>query len=209
MKNIKKSVWVILLIFFGVGTAMATEEAKYTIVFKEGDFEVRQYEAHIVAETLVDGDFEGAGGQDFSRLFKYISGNNISRQEIQITSPVTQEASGEDIAMTSPVAQLAVDGRWAVSFMMPSSYALATLPLPKDSLISLREVPAMTVASIEYSGFWSEDGYQSNRDKLQKWINENSFNVVGEPVWARYNAPFIPWFLRRNEVLFPIFNAWK
>jgi hypothetical protein len=22
----------------------------------------------------------------------------------------------------------------------------------------------------------------------------------GEPVWARYNGPMTPWFLRRNEI---------
>ena len=28
--------------------------------------------------------------------------------------------------------------------------------------------------------------------------------AVGTPVWARYNAPFTPWFLRRNEILIPV-----
>jgi hypothetical protein len=37
---------------------MATEEAKYTVLEHEGDFELRQYQPHIIAKTLVVGDFK-------------------------------------------------------------------------------------------------------------------------------------------------------
>ena len=183
---------------------MATEEAKYKVVLREQDFEVREYEPHIIAETLVDGDFDKAGNKAFSRLFKYISGNNKSRQKIEMTAPVAQGAGSEKIDMTSPVGQQEADGRWAVSFMMPASYSLETLPEPQDPEVVLRQVPARHIAAVRYSGFWSEEGYMLNRDKLETWIKKNRFRVVGGPIWARYDPPFMPWFLRRNEILVPI-----
>ena len=183
---------------------MAIEEAEYTVVLKEERFEVREYEPHIVAETIVDGDFEDAGDEAFGRLFKYISGNNKSRQKIEMTAPVGQAGASQKIDMTSPVVQMQVDGRWAVSFMMPASFTLDTLPEPKDRNVILRQVPARNMAAVIYSGFWSEKGYLRNKGKLEAWIDEKGFRTVGEPVWARYNPPFMPWFLRRNEILVPI-----
>jgi len=204
MVYVKQALLVTLLAIIGSGGAMATEEAKYKVVLREQDFEVREYEPHIVAETLVDGDFDKAGNKAFSRLFKYISGNNKSRQKIEMTAPVAQGAGSEKIDMTSPVGQQEADGRWAVSFMMPASYSLETLPEPQDPEVVLRQVPARHIAAVRYSGFWSEEGYMLNRDKLEAWIKKNRFRVVGGPIWARYDPPFMPWFLRRNEILVPI-----
>jgi hypothetical protein len=186
---------------------MAVEEAEYTVVLKEDSFEVRQYEPHILAETFVDGKFEDAGSAAFNRLFKYISGNNTASQKVSMTAPVVQEADSERISMTSPVGQQRVADRWAVSFMMPAFYTMDTVPEPSDSSVTMRQVPARPVASVRYSGFWSEGSYKSNKDKLETWIKGKGFTVVGEPIWARYNAPFMPWFLRRNEVLIPIAMA--
>lgn len=183
---------------------MAIEEAEYTVVLKEDRFEVREYQPHIVAETSVDGDFEDAGDEAFDRLFEYISGNNKSRQKIEMTAPVGQAAASQKIDMTSPVGQMEVDGRWAVSFMMPASFTLKTIPEPKDPNVILRQIPARKMAAVRYSGFWSEKGYLRNKAKLEAWIDEKGFSTAGEPVWARYNPPFMPWFLRRNEILVPI-----
>ncbi len=206
MVYVKQAVWAILFAILGSGNAMATEEAKYKVVLKEQSFEVREYEPHILAETLVDGDFDKAGNKAFSRLFKYISGNNKSRQKIEMTAPVAQGAGSEKIDMTSPVGQQEADGRWAVSFMMPASYSLETLPEPQDPKVVLRQVPARHIAAVRYSGFWSEDGYTLNKDKLEAWIEKNRFSVIGGPIWARYDPPFMPWFMRRNEILVPIAN---
>jgi hypothetical protein len=196
----------VLIVMLGAGNAMATEEAEYTVVLSDDRFEVRSYEYHILAETRVDGDFEEAGSQAFGRLFKYISGDNKTREEVQMTSPVSQEAAGEEIAMTSPVGQQRENNKWLVSFMMPSSYTIDTIPEPTASDVTLRLVPARHIAAVTYSGFWSEDSYLSNKAELEAWIKQQGLNVVGEPVWARYNPPIMPWFLRRNEILIPIAN---
>ena len=188
-------------------TTMATEEAEYTVLLKEDNLEVRQYEPQIVAETVVDTEFEGAGSEAFGRLFKYISGNNQSRQEIAMTAPVGQVAESQKIDMTAPVGQTQVDGKWVVSFMMPSSFTMDSIPKPNDERIVLRSVPVQTMAAIRYSGLWSESGYQKSKSRLEKWIDKKGYIATGAPVWARYNAPFIPWFLRRNEVLIPVEQA--
>jgi effector-binding domain-containing protein len=184
--------------------AMAIEEAPYKVVQTSGIFEVRDYEPHILAETLVDGTLEDAGNKAFRRLFNYISGANHTRSSIAMTAPVSQESSGLKISMTAPVSQQASAGKWAVSFMMPASYTLATLPVPDDSSITLRQVPARRMAAVRYSGTWSEKNYLENKEKLETWIQENGFKISGEPVWARYNPPFTLWFLRRNEILIPV-----
>ena len=184
--------------------AMATAEAPYTVIKADDIFELRQYAPQILAEITVDGDLEEAGNKAFRPLFRYISGDNKSRGKIAMTAPVSQEQSGEKIAMTAPVSQQQAQGKWAVSFMMPTSYTMETLPAPDDSNIKIRQVPARLAAAVRYSGFWSEKKYLLNKGKLEAWIRENRFTVVGEPVWARYNPPFTLWFMRRNEILIPV-----
>ncbi|HHX34294.1 MAG TPA: heme-binding protein [Gammaproteobacteria bacterium] len=204
MSYLKQITMVFLIAILGVGSVMATEEAKYTVTLTEDDFEVRAYQPHILAETIVEGKFDGAGNKAFGRLFKYITGNNTSRQSIQMTAPVAQAPESEKIKMTSPVGQQQVNDNWAVSFMMPASSSINTLPEPKDPRIVLRQVPARNMAALRYSGTWSKKSYARHKDRLEAWIKAKGFNVTGEAVWARYDPPFKPWFLRRNEILIPI-----
>ncbi len=203
-KHSTRILLIATLIIGGTMDAMAIEEAVYNEVIKEGKFEIRDYAPQILAETLVEGDLEQAGNEAFNMLFRYISGDNRSRRKVEMTAPVSQEPKGEKIKMTAPVGQERVQEKWAVSFMMPASYTLETLPEPVDRRINLRQVPARRMAVVRYSGFWSEKNYLRYKMELESWIRDRGITIVGAPVWARYNPPFTPWFLRRNEILIPI-----
>jgi effector-binding domain-containing protein len=162
-----------------------------------------------VAETIVDGPLEDAGNRAFQRLFDYISGKNRSHDKIAMTAPVSQEAASEKIKMTSPVGQQSIEGGWLVSFTMPASQTIEALPDPEDQRIKLRQVPACRMVAVRYSGVWSEKRYLRYKQELESWIEKNGFRIIGEPVWARYNSPFTPWFLRRNEILIPVSTVTK
>ena len=64
------------VLFLVARIGMAIEESKFSVLEHEGDFELRQYEPQIVAETLVEGDFQDVGNEGFRRLYDYISGKN-------------------------------------------------------------------------------------------------------------------------------------
>ena len=204
---IRIMVAALTLMLTGAINAMAIEEAPYKVVKQEGIFELRDYAPHILAETLVEGDLEEAGNKAFRRLFRYISGENRSQAKIAMTAPVSQETAGEKIAMTAPVGQQRAEGKWAISFMMPSSHTLETLPTPNDQGITLRQVPARQLAAVKYSGTWSEKNYLRYKGELEKWIQDKGLINNGEVIWARYNPPFTLWFLRRNEILIPVMTA--
>jgi effector-binding domain-containing protein len=205
---VKLSIRIMLatsVVIFGALEAMAVEEPSYKVLKKDNNFEIRDYAPHILAETVVEGGLEQAGKKGFGRLFRYISGENRTRAKVAMTAPVSQEPKKEKIKMTSPVGQQRVQGRrWSVSFTMPSSYTLDTLPEPEDPKVTLRQVPARRIAAVRYSGFWSEKGYLRYKSELESWIREKGLTIVGDPIWARYNPPWIPWFLRRNEILIPV-----
>jgi hypothetical protein len=188
----------------GALTPVAIEEATYMVLHRDGAFEVRDYAPQVVAETVVAGAFDRAGTRAFRRLFRYISGDNRSRHKVAMTAPVSQEPTGEKIAMTAPVGQQPAQDRWVVSFTMPASFSLETLPEPDDPQVTLRKVPARRMAALRYSGLWSESSYLRHKTRLESWVQSRGLTVAGDPVWARYNAPFVPWFLRRNEILIPV-----
>jgi len=187
-----------------VKSAMAIEKAKYTVLEKEDGFEIRKYDPQIVAETFVEGDLEKAGNEGFRRLYAYISGENTKKQSISMTAPVSQETGSKKIAMTAPVKQEMKDNRWRITFLMPAEYTLETLPEPNDTRVRLTEESGRLMVAVKYSGTWSEEGYEENRALLEEYIQKRGLTKTGAPVWARYDPPFMPWFLRRNEVLIPI-----
>ena len=131
-----------------INPAQAIEEAKYEVLIKEQDFELRHYKSHILAETIVTGDFAEVGNEGFRRLFRFISGENRRRQSIAMTAPVDQRESSEKIDMTAPVNQQKGAGVWIVSFLMPFRYTLETIPQPVDERIRIREVPSRMVAAV-------------------------------------------------------------
>lgn len=204
MKSSIRILVAALFIITGAMDTMAIEEAAYKVLKTNDKFEQREYAPHLLAEIIVEGSLERAGSKAFRRLFNYISGSNRSRAKLSMTAPVSQEQAGEKIRMTAPVGQQRVQDKWAVSFTMPASYALETLPLPDDPQITLRQVPARRMAAVRYSGVWSEKNYLHNKSELEAWIREQGLTITGDPVWARYNPPFTPWFLRRNEILIPV-----
>jgi hypothetical protein len=186
---------------------MATEEPDFRKLVQDGAFELREYPAYVIAETRVEAGFDSAGNIAFRRLFGYISGNNTSQKKIAMSAPVTQSRGaprGEKIAMAAPVVQVADGTAYHVAFTLPASYTLRTAPQPLDPTVEVRAVPAQLIASWRYSGIWSESNYRSNEEELRAAIRKRGLTVRGEPILARYNPPFTPWFLRRNEVWIPV-----
>ena len=184
---------------------MAVEEPGYQVVASDRAFEVRRYQPMLVAEVVVSGDFEDAGNVGFRPLADYIFGNNVARAKIAMTAPVTQQnAVGEKIAMTAPVMQQADGQRQIVRFTMPAGYTLETLPAPRNPQVKLKQVESATYAVVRYSGRWTEQSYREQLANLQREISARGLVAAGAPVWARYDAPFKPWFMRRNEIMIPV-----
>jgi hypothetical protein len=181
-------------------TAMAIEKPSYRVVEKQEAFEIRDYASFLVAETVVGGSREEAGNAGFRILAGYIFGKNRGERKIAMTAPVTQSEPAK-IAMTAPVTQAGQEGRWVIQFMMPSAYALESLPEPLDPAVSFRVVPARRVAAHGYSGTWSASRYEEHLATLRAALTSAGLTAVGEPTWARYDPPYMPWFLRTNEIL--------
>lgn len=203
------SIIIILLILSAGGCVIMSnifkvEKTPYTVLEKDGKFEIRQYPSYLVAETIVDADFKGAGNIAFRRLFNYISGQNKTKESVSMTAPVNQESRPEKIAMTAPVNQQPSGEKYSVSFVMPPKYTLETLPQPLDPAVVIKEIPAHQVAAVRYSGSWSQEKYLKQKAALEQFMQTKGLVSAEEPVFARYDPPFQLWFLRRNEVLIPV-----
>jgi hypothetical protein len=187
-----------LFLLLAWSAAVATEEPPHTGARTYDGFEVRRYEPYLVAETIVDGTADEAGSEGFRRLAGYIFGRNKGARDIAMTAPVAQ--APVKIAMTAPVVQRASATGYVVQFAMPREWTLETLPEPLDARVTLRAVPARDLAVIRYSGTWSQSRYEEHLARLKDALAKAGLAWHGEPVWARYNPPWTPWFLRRNEI---------
>ena len=169
--------------------AHAFESPNYAVLFEDGPFEIRQYDSFLVAQVKVSSDPESAGNAAFPALAGYISGDN---------------ASNSKISMTTPVQQIVEDDTQVVAFMMPTKWQLDTLPAPDDDNVQLTRVPSRTIASYRYRGNWSEERFWQFERRLRNALSSTDYEVCSGPMWARYNPPFWPSMLRRNEVQFVV-----
>ena len=171
------------------GYVLAVEEPAFRNVLKDGAFEVRDYPALVVAETIVSGGQKEAASQGFRRLAGYIFGANPAKRKIAMTAPVAQTLSGD---------------QWIVRFTMPADFTLATLPEPNDAHVKLRETPSARYAVVRFSGLARPDEVARQTTALTRWIAGRQLKATGPATLAQYNPPWTLWFLRRNEVMIPI-----
>ena len=162
------------------------EQAKYEVLKKIGKIEIRRYPRLVIARV------DGYGDGGFNLLFRFITGNNRQKSDIAMTAPVVSE----EIAMTAPV--LSETG--SIAFVMPDGFTLETTPEPLDDNVKIVEVPERVVAALRFSGRWSNSIFQKKTEELLAEIENAGLTVSGQVFSMRYNGPFTPWFLRRNEV---------
>ena len=166
------------------------EEAKYSIIKKVGKIEVRHYSPLIIAKV------DGYADEGFEFLFKFISGNNKQKSSIEMTAPVVSEK----ISMTGPV----LSEVNSLSFIMPEGYTLKTTPQPIDDRVKIVELPERNVAVLRFSGIWSTSVFKNKTKELLEEVARAELETEGKVFSMRYNSPFTPWFMRRNEVAIQI-----
>ena len=167
-------------------SVMALEEPKYQVLQAfDNDIEIREYERHLVAVTKMDGS-QNAG---FRVLAGYIFGGNDKEQEIAMTAPVSTTMMADAPEMT---------------FMIPSEYALESLPKPNDERVNFREVEAYTAAVIRFSGRANAANVEEHWQKLRAFLATSEWKGLGEPTLNQYNPPWTLGFWRRNEIIIPI-----
>ncbi len=194
---------------FQAPIAMAIEEPKFDLIAEDGAFSLRRYAPVILAQTEVAGDLDHASSVGFRRVAGYIFGGNRPRgggpaQKIAMTAPVTLEPQLPAGSGAAAVSAGSSPGHWLVTFTMPSSYRLDSLPPPTDPAVKLVPVPGHEAAVLRFSGWVDEDKFAARTAELQKWIAKRGLIAVGPPQLARYNPPWTLPFLRRNEVILDV-----
>jgi len=201
---------VILSIFFlGIGkTALAIEVPEYELLFSEDKIEYRLYSSYLVAETRVDNakSRNDAANEGFMRLFDYITGANAQQAKIAMTAPVQQSLPNTNLTLTSATKAETENG-WLVAFMLPHAYSMTDAPIPANSQIALRQIPERVMAVIRYSGRWTEKNIAKYTEQLEAHINSLGIEVLGSPETAFYDPPFMPPFMRHNEVMIPVASS--
>lgn len=200
---------MLVLLITPVADAVALEEPDYELISSNESFEIRRYAPFLVAEVTVEGGFSDSGNEAFRILANYIFGGNRQATKMAMTAPVISESSdtSEAMAMTAPVistAESADGSAYVYAFVMESKYTLETLPVPDDSRIRIIERPARMTAAHHYSGRWTESNYSKHEALLFTALTEAGIDFVRPASFARYNSPFRPSFMRRNEVLVEI-----
>lgn len=184
---------------------MTIDEPAYCVILKQGNHEVRDYAEQVVAEVAVAGSRFSAANSGFRLLAKYIFGANEQSRSIAMTAPVVQNRSRSPlIPATSPVTKIVTPGEWIVRFSVPPGSSLESLPTPKDDRVQLKRLPPTRYAVAKFSGLAREKSIERQTTQLKQFIIDHHCQAIGEPSLARYNPPWTPWFLRRNEVLIPL-----
>jgi len=213
----KHTFWILAGLIIGIGVIATVpsvtakyEEPAYTVLKKQGNIEMREYSQKLIAKVNVTGTREEAASKGFRAIADYIFGNNEEQNKIAMTVPVLQERLPNNDTMNnsqlSDEATLAYaeDSQWIISFVMPSMYTMENIPKPVNDQVTLEEAENATFITLQFSGGASSSNLADHKLELDTYIKENSVDVKGEELYAFYNAPWTPPFMRRNEVMYRI-----
>jgi hypothetical protein len=164
----------------------ATETPEYKVVRTDGKFEIRDYPALIVATTPME-DARMNGG--FGQLFRFITGGNETKEKIEMTSPVLIDTANEKKRM---------------SLIMPKRSVEKGVPKPSGDRVSLGKVDAARFAVLRFAGGRSAENEKAAIEKLSAWLEGENIKGKGNPMFAYYDPPWTPVFMRRNEVMIRI-----
>jgi hypothetical protein len=165
------------------------QSAGYTVHSTSGPFELREYETLALVSAPMPSLNDRSMDRGFNQLFKYITGNNMSKSKIAMTTPVLINRDQEG------------DQPPSMSFVLPREIATTKAPLPADDSVTLNTMTAGTFASFRFKGNRTRESEQAAVKQLRSWIDQQSLKEAGPPQFAYYDPPWTPSFLRRNEVL--------
>ncbi len=179
-----------------------TEEPDFRALATDGEFQIREYPAMTVAETVVTGPRNQALDDGFRALADYIFAKSRSGEQLPMTVPVMQD-SGDPMASDPPLFDDELEGGWRTRFVMPAGRSAANLPEPSDD-VELVELPPRRVGVVSFAGRPGDRGLAEQEDRLRGWLARRGEASEAEPEYAFYNSPVIPGPLRRNEVWLPL-----
>jgi hypothetical protein len=170
-----------------------TEEQPYTLISKEKGFEIRHYPSYVLVQVQTQGEFSRAASMAFRPLVNYISGSNQTREKFAMTAPVIH----------APDKQAK---NHIVSFVLPKDVSIKDIPLPADAQVSTIQVDPHYAAAIKFRGLAGYEHFKSFGDKLLNSIKAGGLSPDGDPYYARFDPPWKPGILRRNEAIVSLKN---
>lgn len=175
----------------------STPEPHYSVITKSLDFEIRHYKSVLVAETLIATTKSKGTNSAFSILASYIFGKNRSQPQVIMGSEITDSIK---IPMTAPVNLEKAPSGIFLQFFLPPGFTESDTPTPNDERVKIRRIPERILGVKEYSGIWSENRFELKAKELMEALKSKNYFIKSAPIFARYDPPWKPWFLRRNEV---------
>lgn len=183
------------------------EEPTYTTLRSTNEYDVRAYDRYVRAQvTITDAASRSqAVREGFPIIAGYIFGDNTKKDSIAMAVPVNvQDVSYEKIAMTVPVNTTTASDEYIISFVMPRSYTIETLPTPNDTRVTLEDVPEHVVAVRRFSWLRTNAYIATQEQKLEEALVRDGVEILGDATVAQYNPPWtLPWMLR-SEVHIPV-----
>ena len=178
------------------------EEALYSTLAVDENFEIRLYEPLIIAQTAAEGSYLAATRAGYQVLTDYVSGNNLANQTVSVAPPTSVGVGPKKpkIELTVPYYEEYLDGVWLTSVAMPEAYTLRTLPVPADNSITFKVLPRIKVAVISYMGYRSERMISKKADMLTQWVRQNNLNPTSAARSVIYDSPWTVPMLRRHEI---------
>ena len=187
-------VFLLTIFYFWANISIALEETSYRVITANQIYEIREYDDRLAVQTMQKNGQNGA----FRKLFKYISGSNISSTKIEMTTPVTQSIK---IDMTTPVTQKFQDGEMLMKFLLPRKFQLKTAPQPLSEDLSVVIVKGGKYAVIKYSGRSTYKNFERHSKVLLETLAADKIETIDYPIKATFNGPLTPFFARRNEAM--------
>merc|ERR1712226_144779 len=192
------SIWAVYILacftFINCDWCEKYECAKYEVVEKKENYEVRKYEFYKMAMTKSSGGMF-AQYRNFMRLFKFIGGENERKQKIPMTIPVINFYNMDEETKKPDTY------KYGMGFFMPKAIT-EEVPKPSDEQIEIVPFGYAMVYTVRFGGWITN----SKMIRLQRKLHDDlkADNVEFDETFigtASYNHPLELWN-RHNDIFY-------
>ncbi|MCP3966332.1 MAG: GyrI-like domain-containing protein [Lentisphaerae bacterium] len=179
-KYCKAGAAVLLLCLLVVMTSCTSTKTAYERT-PSGMVQVKKIPKLYAFSTTANGNYYVKADAMFGKLFTYLKDN--------------------DLKMTVPV-----EGRQKPATMM---FFVTDPEVAKDlrdcGNVKVKTIPARMVVSAGLNGRYTKANFEEGKEMIEKWLKENpNYQQDGEFFSVYWNSPYVPWFMRKQEVNMPV-----
>jgi hypothetical protein len=195
-------VWIV----WGFASTQSIQGPRYSVDSKGEGYEIRQYEGYLVAQVSASGTRADAIKESEKILKAYLEGDNALQESLAHGRPLGVQSGpdSERIALVAPLVSQQRGDTYLISYILPPTYTLVTVPRPNNPQIRILQVAPTTLGVRSWRGSSDEARIRDQEQTLRDLLTRDKRVILSAARTLHYSPAWVLPFMRQHEVAFAV-----